>query len=173
MDAWLARARQEIDDATAGMTAEDWRCCPEGKWNAAQIIEHLSLTFSGTARMLEKRLSDANPEPAGTPSLKERIINFVIFLRGEIPEGRTAPEGVRPKGIEGEEALRRIREFLSTMDLQIAAAEKRWGPSAYIARHPILGPLSADRWRRFHFIHTRHHMRQVRARRQQAKAAAA
>jgi hypothetical protein len=173
LDAWLVRARQEIDDATAGMTADEWQCCPEGKWNAAQILEHLLLTFSGTARMLEKRLADPNPEPAGTPSIKERVINFVIFVREEIPEGRSAPEGVRPKGIEGEEALRRIREFLAAMDSQIEAAEKRWGSTAFIARHPILGPLSAERWRRFHFIHTRHHMRQVRTRRQQAKAAAA
>ena len=168
MDTWLARARQEIDEATAGMTAEDWRRAPEGKWTAAHILEHLSLTFGGTAKMLEKRLAAGPSEAVRSRTLKELVLQMALFLRQEIPEGRTAPEGVRPQGIEGEEALRRIREYLGTMETRINDAEKRWGSSATIAVHPILGPLTAERWRKFHFIHTRHHMRQVRERRQQS-----
>jgi hypothetical protein len=172
MDMWLAKARQEIDEATAGMTAEDWRRAPEGKWTASHILEHLSLTFGGTAKMLEKRLAAETPEAMRTRTLKECVMQTALFLRKEIPEGRTAPEGVRPMGMEGEEALRRIREYLATMDTRIDEAEKRWGSSEKIAAHPILGPLTAERWRKFHFIHTRHHMRQVRARRGvQVKAA--
>lgn len=166
MDAWLKQAREEIEDATAGICGEEWLRAPEGKWNCSHILEHLSMTFSGTARMLEKRLAAANPDPVPSPTLKQRIIHLLIFTRGEIPEGRTAPMGVRPKGIDGEEALRRILQYLGAMEEQIDAAEKRWGSSAYIALHPILGPLKADQWRRFHFIHTRHHMRQIKERRQ-------
>lgn len=173
MDTWLAKARQEIDEATAGMTAEDWGRAPEGKWTASHILEHLSLTFSGTAKMLEKRLAAETPEAVRSRTPKEFLMQVALFLRQEIPEGRKAPEGVRPQGIEGEEALRRIRESLGTMSTRIDEAEKRWGNSATIAVHPILGPLTAERWRKFHFIHTRHHMRQVRERRQGAVGAAA
>jgi Protein of unknown function (DUF1569) len=173
MDTWLARARQEIDEATAGMAAEAWRRAPEGKWTAAQILEHLSLTFGGTAKMLEKRLAAEKPDTMRSRTVKEFVMQVALFLRQEIPEGRTAPEGVRPQGIEGEEALRRIREYLGTMEQRIDEAEKRWGTSAKIAVHPILGPLTADRWRKFHFIHTRHHMRQVRERRGVAVGSAA
>lgn len=168
MDRWLASTKQEIDDATAGMTAEDWRCAPEGKWTASHILEHLSLTFSGTAKMLGKRLAGEMPEEVRSRTLKEVVLQMALFLRQVIPEGRTAPEGVRPRGIEGEEALRSIREYLGTMEARIDEAEKRWGSSATIAVHPILGPLTAERWRKFHFIHTRHHMRQVRERRRWA-----
>lgn len=168
MDAWLKRARQEIETATAGMTAADWENAPDGKWNAAAILEHLSLTFSGTARMLGRRLESVAPEPVPSPTFKQRIINLLIFGRGEIPEGRQAPDGVRPKGIEGTQALANILRYLSEMEEKIDEAERRWGSSVCIAVHPILGPLTADKWRRFHFIHTRHHMRQVRERRQSA-----
>jgi hypothetical protein len=168
MDTWLAKARQEIDEATAGMTSEDWRRAPEGKWTASHILEHLSLTFGGTAKMLEKRLAAETPATVRSRTPKEFVMQTALFLRKEIPEGRTAPEGVRPQGIEGEEALRRIREYLGTMSARIDEAEKRWGGSATIAVHPILGPLTAKRWRKFHYIHTRHHMRQVSERRQSA-----
>jgi hypothetical protein len=173
MDTWLTQARQEIDEATVGMTSDEWRRAPKGKWTASHILEHLSLTFSGTAKMLEKRLASERPEPVRSRTLKECVLQTALFLRKEIPEGRTAPEGVRPQGIEGEEALRRIREYLGTMATRIDEAEKRWGSSVTIAVHPILGPLTAERWRKFHFIHTRHHMRQVRARRGVAVGSAA
>src|SRR4051812_40157186 len=117
MDTWLTKARQEIDEATAGMTGEDWRRAPEGQWMAALILEHLSLTFSGTAKLLGKRLEAETPVRSRT--LKEYVLQMALFLRGEIPEGRTAPESVRPAGIEGEEALRRIREYLGTMATRI------------------------------------------------------
>jgi len=165
METWLAKARQEIDEATSGMTAEDWRRAPEGKWTASHILEHLSLTFSGTAKMLEKRLAVETPEGVRRRSLKELVMQMALFMREEIPEGRQAPAGVVPTGIDGEEALRRIREYLSVMGTRIEQAEKLWGSSGAIAVHPILGPLTAERWRKFHFIHTRHHMRQVRERR--------
>src|SRR3954462_6257173 len=105
MDTWLTKARQEIDEATAGMTAEDWRRAPEGKWTAAHILEHLSLTFGGTAKMLEKRLAADGADAGRRRTPKEGVMQVALFLREEIPEGRTATEGVRPQGIEGEEAL--------------------------------------------------------------------
>ncbi|MGZ4836286.1 MAG: DUF1569 domain-containing protein [Terriglobales bacterium] len=30
--------------------------------------------------------------------------------------------------------------------------------------HPFLGPLTADEWRKFHWVHGRHHTRQIRER---------
>ena len=173
METWLAKARQEIEEATAGMRDEDWRRAPDGKWTASHILEHLSLTFSGTAKMLEKRLAAETPEAVRRRTSKEFVMQVALFMREEIPEGRQAPAGVVPTGIEGEEALRRIREYLGVMGTRIDEAEKRWGSSGAIAVHPILGPLTADRWRKFHFIHTRHHMRQVRQRRGVALGSAA
>jgi hypothetical protein len=31
--------------------------------------------------------------------------------------------------------------------------------------HPILGPLTVDQWRKFHVVHTEHHVRQISQRR--------
>jgi hypothetical protein len=30
-----------------------------------------------------------------------------------------------------------------------------------IADHPVLGPLTLHQWSRFHYVHARHHMKQI------------
>jgi hypothetical protein len=30
--------------------------------------------------------------------------------------------------------------------------------------HPFIGPLTADQWRKFHWVHGRHHIRQMQDR---------
>jgi len=32
-----------------------------------------------------------------------------------------------------------------------------------VARHPFLGPLRVDQWRRFHVVHGYHHLGQLRS----------
>jgi hypothetical protein len=42
--------------------------------------------------------------------------------------------------------------------------ECRFGSATKILDHPILGPLTAEQWRKFHWVHGRHHARQIRER---------
>jgi hypothetical protein len=41
MDSYLERLRQELEDATGDASASGLTHAPAGKWNAAQILEHL------------------------------------------------------------------------------------------------------------------------------------
>jgi hypothetical protein len=61
-----------------------------------------------------------------------------------------------------EEVLRAIREKLATMDAIITQCEARFGRATRILDHPVLGPLTARQWRKFHLAHARHHMKQIR-----------
>jgi hypothetical protein len=60
--------------------------------------------------------------------------------------------------------LQRIKENLERAGKALDESEKKWGSRAMIFTHPVLGPLTVSQWRKFHFVHTRHHMKQVRER---------
>src|SRR6266403_1231786 len=56
MDSYLERLRQELEDAIGGASPSALAQAPVGKWNAAQILEHLFLTYKSTNRGLAKCL---------------------------------------------------------------------------------------------------------------------
>ncbi len=80
---------------------------------------------------------------------------------GRFPPGVEAPARTVPKGMSGEAARDAIRRNLPAMDAVMIQCEARFGKRGKIADHPILGPLSLRQWRRFHYVHTRHHMKQI------------
>jgi hypothetical protein len=53
------------------------------------------------------------------------------------------------------------------MDAIVAQCEARFG-CGKVLDHPILGPLTAAQWRKFHLIHGRHHVKQIDRLREQA-----
>jgi hypothetical protein len=164
MDVWLSRLSDEMESALEGIGSEPLEWAPAGKWNVAKILEHLSMAFSGTARTLEEALAKSAAK-VRRPTARERIAIFVVTTVGYFPLGRKAPKFVVPTGKDGETALRQFRENLRRMDAALTSAERRWGKEL-IAVHPIIGPMTTHQWRRFHFVHTRHHAKQVRALRQ-------
>lgn len=159
MDFYLKRALDLIEQETNGMTVQQLAWSRDGKWSAVQILEHLSLAFSSTGKMMDRclRQGHADARPA---TLRERLIILGVVGMGVFPNGRPAPAWTRPRGLDPEKAVQTISAALVDMDAKIAAAEERFG-SATIAVHPVIGPLSAKQWRKFHWVHTRHHMRQI------------
>ena len=161
MDAYLQRLQDAIASATRGMTAEDLQRHPEGKWSTAEVLEHLYLTYTGTVKAFERCLEAGKPL-ARTPLLKDRVRAFVVTELGHLPEGRKAPERTRPRGMQGDEITREIGPRISAMDEVIARCEARFGKRTLVLDHPILGPLTAGQWRKFHWVHGRHHLKQIR-----------
>jgi len=165
----LERTLQEIDSATTGMTDEQLAWHPEAKWSTGDILEHLSLAFAGTTAGLQKALEKDSPRKR-EPTLRERLRVLLVVEFAHMPRGPESPEVARPRGIPPRVAFNAIRENLVAMDLPLAACEKQFGPSTKLMAHPILGPMTARQWRKLHWVHTRHHMRQVRALREQMQA---
>jgi hypothetical protein len=162
MNAQLEDLRQRIDKAIAGMTVDDLSRRPEGKWSAADVLEHLSLTYSGTTRGFGKCLQGGRPLATGL-LLKQRLGIWLVTGLGYLPGGRQAPVSVRPQGASAEDVARDIGRKVAEMDKAIADCESRYGEGTRLLDHPILGPLTAHQWRRFHVVHGKHHLKQIDA----------
>lgn len=163
MHAWLNRLWKEIEATTTGLRDLDWGRGPKERWNSAQIMEHLARSYGTTAKMLELSTGAGVPEMRGA-STAELLKKLLVVKLGVFPPGAKAPAMVMPKGDPGPVALERAFTNLKRMDAAIAAAEDRWGSVKPIAMHPILGPLNSREWRKFHYVHGHHHLRQIRAR---------
>jgi hypothetical protein len=156
----LQQAQEAIDRATRGMTDEQMRWHPEGKWSAVELVEHLALSYSRSAIGMRKAIAE-NPEKLRGATMKERAGKLLLFGFSYIPPGRKSPEAIHPKGLSVGDALASARSSLSLVDHTISECESRLGSKVPLYLHPVLGPLTAVQWRRFHLVHTLHHMRQV------------
>jgi hypothetical protein len=160
MDAYLQRLHAAIAGATQDMTAEQLARHAEGKWSAAEILEHLYYTYTGTIKVMQLCLKAGKPD-ARTPTLKERLQIFWVVEAGMFPTGREAPNGTRPRGMSVEEVLQQIGTKIIVMDDVITQCEARFGKRTLIRDHPILGPLTCRQWRKLHWLHGRHHVKQL------------
>ena len=163
MDSYLEHLQRELEDATGGAAAAGLAHAPAGKWSAAQILEHLLLTYQNTNRGLAKCLAQGAPL-ATHATLKHRLAALLVVNFGYLPGGREAPERVTPRGMLPEEVQQAIAPELQKMDSGLEACERRFGSRTKIMDHLFLGPLTADEWRKFHWVHGRHHARQIRKR---------
>lgn len=123
------------------------------------MLEHLYLTYTGTIKGFERVAAGQH-----TPSKltwKHRLRRFVLLTLSHMPAGREAPANTRPKGLALEKIVGELGMKIAEMDETIARCEKMFG-SGHLLDHSILGPLTAAQWRKFHFVHGLHHVKQIR-----------
>ena len=160
MDPRLEQLQTEIALAVAGLTAEQLTWHPPGKWSAAEVLEHLYLTYTGTTKGFS-RVLDAGKPLSTTPTWRQRGRRLVLLGFGYLPSGREAPQNTRPRGTPRENLLNEIGPKLTEMDDIIARCEEKLGKQNNLLDHPILGPLTGGQWRKFHLLHGRHHIKQI------------
>jgi hypothetical protein len=163
MDSYLERLQRELEGATEGETADHLEQAPAGKWNAAQILEHLFLTYMNTNKGIRRCLERGAPLATGG-TFRHSIGTLLVVRLGYLPSGRKAPERTIPRGMGAEEVRRAIFPEIQRMESGLRDCENKFGPRTKIMDHPILGPLTAAEWRKFHWVHGRHHTRQIRQR---------
>ena len=168
MDSHLERLQQAIASATRGITADELTRHAEGKWCAAEILEHLYLTYSGTQNAFERCLKAGKPL-AGVPTFKQRVAATAVTDFGYFPRGRKSPDQVLPRGMSVEKVVAEIGPQIAAMDELITQCEQRYGSRTRVLDHPVLGPLTARQWRKFHLAHGRHHVKQIWERRQMSE----
>lgn len=161
MDSYLERLQQAIASATRGMTADELTRHSEGKWCAAEILEHLYLTYAGTQKAFERCLQAGKPL-GGVPTFKQKVAVTAVTECGYFPRGRKSPDQVLPRGMTAEKVAAEIGPRIAAMDAVITQCEERYGARTRVLDHPILGPLTARQWRKFHLAHGRHHVKQIR-----------
>lgn len=160
MDFYLEKLQQEIAAATRGLEAAALTRHPEGKWSVAEVLEHLYLTYRGTAKGMERCLQEGKPIVRAR-TMRDRIRTAVVVGFGYMPTGRKAPERSTPRGMPAEQVMKEISPQLVAMDQAISLCESRFGKHARLVDHPGLGPLTAAQWRKFHWVHGRHHVKQL------------
>ena len=160
MDFYLRRLQDVITEVTRDMNAEDLSRRREGKWCCAEILEHLYLTYTGTTKGFERCLNGAHPNVT-KPTWKQRVARYVVLGLSHRPEGRTAPRQSVPRGLACDKVLAEIGPQIAVMDEMIRQCEERFGTDTNLLDHPILGPLTARQWRKFHWVHGRHHIEQI------------
>ena len=168
----LERILAAINTAVDGMSDAELAQHPAGKWSSAEILEHLSLTYSGTVRGLSRIMAAGEPK-IGADTFKQKVGRLVVLTLGHMPAGRKAPEFTVPQGAAPADVVNTIRQNLRAMDEAITQCERRFGADHKIGNHPVLGPFNVRQWRRFHWVHARHHVRQITGLRAEMRGRAA
>jgi hypothetical protein len=160
MDSRLDKLKQSLESAVEGMSSEQLSWHLPGKWCAAEVLEHLYLTYTGTIQGFERVMRKGKPL-ASRASVAHRVLTFVVVGLGHMPTGRKAPAMVLPKGLPAEQVRNEIGAKMVAMDAIIAQCEASFGSRVQVLDHPILGPLSATQFRRLHLVHGQHHLKQL------------
>src|SRR5271170_448055 len=108
----LQSLQDAIAAATRGMSVEDLALHAEGKWSAAEVLEHLYLTYAGTIKGCERCLGEGKTL-ARTPTLRDWIKSSLVIRLGHFPKGRKSPDRVLPKGMPPREVLNAISSTLT------------------------------------------------------------
>lgn len=161
MDPRLQKLQREIASAIAGMSADQLSAHAPGKWCASEILEHLYLTYAGTIRGFQRVVEAGKPLTATRLTLTHRMRTIVVVSFSHLPSGRKSPEVVRPRGVPTEKVLAEIGPKISEMDGVMTRCEDAFGARRRLLDHPILGPLTAGQWRKFHLVHGMHHVKQI------------
>ena len=157
----LDTLQQELQSVAAGMSDAQMTWHPQGKWCAAEILEHLCLAFTATSKGFERVLA-AGHSLAGNPTLRNRLQTFIVLTFNYLPEGRTAPKQTLPQGLPPQQVKAQTAAAIAAMESILSQCESRLGRGKLLD-HPFLGPFTADQWRKFHLLHGRHHAKQIQS----------
>src|SRR6266699_2953885 len=98
MDSRLEKLKEDLDSAVEGMSSEQLSWHPPGKWCAAEVLEHLYLSYAGTITGFEKIITSGKPL-ATRASMAQRVLTFVVVGLGQMPGKRKTPSVAQPRGL--------------------------------------------------------------------------
>jgi hypothetical protein len=116
---------------------------PAGKWNLAQICDHLSYFIEGSL----------DGHQFKTPWLLKALFGRMVLRRilnsGRMKSGVFTPQKPLPgPAVDLPKSIARLNAALDRLDAHSGA----WHDS------PFFGQLKPDQWRRLHMIHCAHHL---------------
>lgn len=164
MNSYLQSCLDLIIGATTGVSLEAAIKRTGDRWSPVEIVEHLQRAYSGTAKGFERCL-EKNTPLATNQTMKQSLQAFAVINLGYFPGGRQAPKHIMPTGaIPLPELIEAVKRDLAWLDDAAVRTRQVFG-GGRVLDHPVLGAFTVDQWLRFHLLHTRHHEKQIRARR--------
>lgn len=161
MDPHLQKLQHEIGNAMSTLDPEQFSWHEPGKWCAAEILEHLYLTYTGTIKGCGRVLEAGKPL-ASQATFNKRLQSLIVVTFGYLPSGRKSPETARPRGLPPEKVAREFQDKIIEMDVALTRCGAKFGTRIKVLDHPLLGPFSISQWRKFHLVHGLHHANQIR-----------
>jgi hypothetical protein len=123
----------------------------------------LALGLDTVATTFERRAQKQDMRRRATPS--QALLRHLVLGIGRFPRGRQAPAASVPEARpDPEAAAAQFRMAVARLELLLDT----WSPERQLqvfVKHPVLGDLNLPEWIRFHYVHCRHHARQIAARR--------
>jgi hypothetical protein len=156
----LERLEKELRMVLAQLPPGSAVTQPPGKWSVNEILEHLYLTYTATTKGFQRCLEKGEPL-ARTATPADNLRRWLVIRFEYFPAGRKSPKQATPRGLEADIVRGEIFVKLAEMDAVIGQAARRYGTATRLLDHPILGPLKADEWCRFHWVHGHHHAKQI------------
>jgi hypothetical protein len=163
----LERVFRQIESELYALDAESTQLHPRSlayKWTAEQVVEHLVLGYQSTTKALNSRLSKGRLPRMKKPTPLQWSLKCMVLGFGYLPQGAPALDETIPAGhfarMDGRQLSELLHHEIRTMDQALDACRRQFGIER-IAVHPWLGPLRVDQWRRFHTVHSAHHLIQL------------
>ena len=163
MNHYLQSALESVETTVGPLSTDRIGCPVAGRWSIAEIVEHLTLAYTLNAAAFEKALESGTLKirPA---SVAQRVARFMVVELGLFPRV-ASPEMTRPRGtVTADRSVVAAREALVQLDATMDRIVERFGERTPSANHPYFAGMGVYHWRKFHWRHTLHHMRQVRQR---------
>src|SRR4029077_1861431 len=98
MDTHLDKLKGALESAVEGMSSEQMSWHLPGKWCAAEVLEHLYLTYTGTIKGFQRLLEADNPT-ATRGSITQRCRVLVVVGCGYLPARSQTPPATEPPGV--------------------------------------------------------------------------
>jgi len=158
----LARLEPLVLTPLHGLSSTDWQRAPRGKWSAAQIVQHVALGIDLVARSFAA-LADA-PPAARRSSPHENVLRHLTLGVGHYPGVLKALPHAKPDPKPDPELVTAQFRMGVEQYKDIASSWTEEQQTTRFVRHPVLGDLNFPEWVRFHFLHCRHHGREIQQR---------
>lgn len=158
----LARLEPMVLQPLRGLEGEDWHRAPKGEWSVAQIVQHLSISVDVVAEAFEGRAHRTDMRRRSTPA--QAVIRHLVLGVETIPRGFKAPAAAQPSEHPDPELVQ--AQFRMGVE-RLRLFSEQWPQERQervFVRHPLLGDLNLPEWIRFHYLHCRHHAKQIQRR---------
>ena len=158
----LSRLEPVVLNPVHGLPESEWHSAPEGRWTVAQILEHLAVSVDLVAQLLEER--GALPGRRRRSKPHQTVLRHLVLTGGRIPRGLKTVIVAAPS--EDPDPALAAAQFRMGVELLRHLSES-WTEElreSVFLQHPYLGDLNLPEWVRFHYVHCRHHARQIRER---------
>jgi hypothetical protein len=158
----LAALEPMVFERLHGVPHDDWQKAPGDKWTIAQIVAHLAAGVDRSSAVLEERAAKKGMVRRTTPG--QAVLRHLLLMVGKFPPRMEAPTATTPTERPDPDLV--SAQFRMGVERFVTMAEN-WPPEHQLevfVAHPFLGDLNLPEWVRFHYLHARHHSRQIRDR---------